>query len=274
MKLALGRYNELRVTNVDDRGVTLEHGHFLPSRLAPSSVVVGQRVRVFAYLDRHGETQVTIQRPAATLGQFAYLECVSMLRAGAYLDWGMPKDLYVPVEEQEARMVEGRKYVVVVCTDPTGEHLFASARLTRHFDYDVDDVCLDDEVDLLVYGHGEAGVQVVVNQRHRGMIHHSQAYRPLRVGDELRGYVSQVREDNRLDIVLARRGVEGIVDARAHILDALRAAGGRLALHDNSSPHEIKQALGMSKKAFKRGVGGLYKARRITIDDQGITLVE
>jgi len=162
----------------------------------------------------------------------------------------------------------------VVSMDRKGERLIGSAHLARYFDYDVDDIQSQDEVDLLVYGRSDAGVQVVVDQRHRGLVHHSDVRQKLLIGAELGGYVKEVREDNRLDIVLTRRGVEGMKDAEATILEALEAAGGQLPLHDRSSPAKIEQALGMSKKAFKRGAGRLYKAKQIVIDERGISLVE
>ncbi|MEM9455604.1 MAG: S1-like domain-containing RNA-binding protein [Myxococcota bacterium] len=275
--IEIGRFHELAVSELVAGGVLLgagEHSLFLPSHLVAADVDVGDRIEVFVYADREGAPQATTREPKAVLGEFACLRCVSVTTAGAYLAWGVPKDLYVPPDEQTSAMVEGRSYVVVVCLDRKGERLIGSAHLAKHFDYDVEDVESEDEVDLLVYGHTDAGVQVVVDQRHRGLIHHSDVFRRLSKGDELRGYVHKVRHDNRLDIVLTRRGLNGIQDAQATILEALKAAGGSLPLHDRSSPDEIERALGMSKKAFKRGVGGLYKAKRILIGKSGISLVE
>lgn len=275
--IEIGRFHELRVASLVEGGVLLDAGDrelFLPSHLTPAVVEVGHPIDVFIYTDGEGAPQATTKVPAAVAGEFAYLECVSVTRAGAFLAWGVPKDLYVPPAEQTTRMVEGRRYVVAVCLDRKGERLMGSAHLSHHFDYDVEGVDSEDEVDLLVHGHSEAGVQVVVDHRHRGLIHQSEVYGRLSIGDELRGYVRRVRHDNRLDIGLTRPGVNGIQDAREAILEALVAAGGSLPLHDRSSPAEIERALGMSKKAFKRGVGGLYKARRIVIDERGISLVE
>jgi len=275
--IEVGRFHRLSVVELVAGGVLLGAGDrdlFLPSHLLEPDVAVGQRVEVFVYTDGEGAPQATTWRPALTLGEIGYLKCVSVTRSGAYLDWGVPKDLYVPPDQQTTRMVEGRRYVVAVCMDRKGERLMGSAHVAEHFDYDVDDVAPGDEVDLLVYGRTEAGIQVVVDRRHRGLVHHSNVYRKLPIGTELRGFVDQVRVDNRLDITLARPGVEGMKDAQAVILAALKAAGGSLPLHDRSAPEAIERALGMSKKAFKRGVGGLYKARKIVIEDGGIRLVE
>lgn len=275
--IEIGKHHRLPVVGRVDAGVLLgagEHELFLPSHLLEREVADGDRIEVFVYADRDGAPQATTWTPAATLGEIAYLKCVSVTRAGAYLDWGVPKDLYVPPDQQTTRMVEGRKYVVAVCLDRKGERLIGSAHLAKHFDYDVDDISPGDEVEILVHGHDDPGVLVVVDKRHRGLIHRSDVHRRLSVGDQLRGYVRTVRHDNRLDIGLTRVGLDGIADARQIILAALEAEGGYLALHDRSAPAEIERALGLSKKAFKRGVGGLYKARRITIEPDGIRLVE
>ncbi len=274
--MEIGKHNRLPVVELVAGGVLLGAGPrelFLPSHLVEPHVAVGDLVEVFVYTDREGAPQATTWRPAAVLGEIACLRCVAVTRAGAYLDWGVPKDLYVPPDQQATRMVEGRRYVVAVCMDRKGERLMGSAHVAEHFDYDVDDVSPGQEVDLLVYGRNEAGIQVVVDRRHRGLVHDSHVHKKLTVGMELRGFIENVRHDNRLDITLARPGVEGIKDAEAVILAALVAAGGSLALHDKSPPGAIERALGMSKKAFKRGVGGLYKARKIAIEDGGIRLL-
>jgi predicted RNA-binding protein (virulence factor B family) len=274
-KVEIGRFHELPVARLVAGGVMLDAGDrelFLPSHQVPQGAEVGTRIEVFVYADKEGQPQATTKQPHARVGEFAYLPCVSVTRAGAFLAWGIPKDLYVPPDEQEVPMREGRSYVVYVGLDHTGERLIGSSRLAAHFDYDVEDIEQGDEVDLLVYGHTDAGVQVVVDQRHRGLVHGTNVFRELRIGSELTGFVDAVRHDNRLDISLHRRGLDGITDAQEVILAALKAAGGSLPLHDRSPPAEIERALGMSKKAFKRGVGGLYKARKIVIEDGGIRL--
>jgi uncharacterized protein len=275
--IEIGRFHRLPVAQIVGGGVLLAAGDrelFLPAHQVPEGAGIGTAIEVFVYADKEGQPAATTKRPLALPGDFAALQCVAVTRAGAFLAWGVPKDLYVPPDEQEVPMREGRPYVVFVDLDAAGERLVGSSRLPRHFDYDVEDVEQGDEVDLLVYGHTDAGVQVVVDQRHRGLIHRAHVHRQLPIGTELTGFVDAVRHDNRLDITLSRRGLDGITDAQAVILDALTAAGGSLALHDGSTPAEIERALGISKKAFKRGVGGLYKARKIVIEDGGIRRVD
>ncbi|MCH9682878.1 MAG: GntR family transcriptional regulator [Deltaproteobacteria bacterium] len=275
--IQIGQYHELAIIELVPAGVLLNADGvdlFLPAHLAPDNAKVGEVLEVFVYGDHDGAPQATTWEPAAVLGEFAYLKCVSVTRAGAYLDWGVPKDLYVPPAEQTSPMVEGRRYVVAICLDRKGEQLIGSAQLSKRFDYDVEKIDTDDEVDVLVYGRIDAGAQVVVAQRYRGLIHQAEYHRPPQIGAQLRGFVRRVRDDNRLDIGLTRRGMDGIDDAKSAILSALEKAGGTLPLNDGSSPDEIRRLLGLSKKAFKRGTGRLYKARKIVFDERGISLVD
>ncbi|MBV1861313.1 MAG: hypothetical protein KUG77_23040 [Nannocystaceae bacterium] len=274
--LALGRFQTLEIAEATANRITLlapDRALILPGSEAPPDAAVGGQLRVFIYEGRDGTLQATTVTPAAALGEFASMRCVSVTHAGAYMDWGLPKDLYVPPFEQAQRMEEGRDYVVFVTMDRKRERLIGSTHVATHLDYDVDDIELDQEVDLLVYGKIDAGIQVIVDQRHRGLVHHSDVYGPMRLGSQHTGYVREIRGDNRLDIRLKRRGKAGMLDAQAVVLEALQANDGFLPLHDRSDPAEIEKQLGMSKKAFKKGVGTLYKARQIVLRDGGIALV-
>jgi len=273
--LALGRFQTLEVTEATDDRITLrapDRVLLLPASEAPPDVEVGGQLRVFIYEGRDGTPQATTVSPVAALGEFASMRCVSVTHAGAYMDWGLPKDLYVPPFEQAQRMEEGRDYVVYVMLDRKGERLMGSTHVATYLDYDVEDIDIDQEVELLVYGKIDAGIQVIVDQRHRGLVHHSDVYGPMKLGSQHTGYVREIRGDNRLDIRLKRRGKAGMLDAQATVLQALEDAGGFLPLHDRSDPAEIEKHLGMSKKAFKKGVGILYKARTIELRDGGIAL--
>jgi uncharacterized protein len=275
-RLTIGQRCELVVVARHPDGLELDDGAkglLLPNAVAPEDATVGQSIDVFIYQDGEGRPQPTTLAPKAMVGEAAYLECVSVARPGAYLDWGVPKDLLVPRNEQEWPMRKGEHYVAAVCLDVNGERLIGSTKVTRHLDYEVEGIAVGDEVDVLVFGSIDAGVQVVVNRRYRGLVHRTNVYRDLPIGSKHQGFVASVREDNRLDIELDRRGAEGSQDAQEVLLAALKRNGGRLELHDRSSPADIKRLLGISKKAFKRAAGGLYKARTITLDDNGLTLV-
>jgi len=270
--LQLGRHHTLEVVGSASDGLRLRAPGgelLLPAGEAPEGA---QTVRVFIYADRSGEPQATTKTPAATLGGFARMRCVSVTRAGAFMDWGLDKDLYVPPPEQAQWVVEGRDYVVCVRLDRKQERLIGTTHLANHFDYDVAHLRVDTPVTVLVYGRNDAGMQVVVDQRHRGLVHHADVFGSMRVGAERTGYIRNVRDDNRLDIGLTRRGKAGFEDAQEAVFEALVAAGGSLPLHDRSSPEDIDRHLGMSKKAFKRGVGGLYKARRIVLHEGSIAV--
>lgn len=265
------------MTATEPDGVSLDAGDrdlFLPAELAPKDVSVGDRIDVFVYTDHDGAPRATTETPLAVLGEVAPMRCVAVTRAGAYLDWGLPKDLFVPHKEQETPLVEGRRYVAAVCLDDRTGRLMASTRVARHLDYERPDVEPGEEVEALVFGFIDAGAQVVVNRRYRGLIHRSQMHRELPMASVHTGYVALIRDDHRIDVELARRGARGNDDAQQVILDALHRAGGSLDLHDHSPPAAIKSALGLSKKAFKRAAGGLYRARRIVIEDTGIRLVD
>ncbi len=273
--LEIGRFQTLEVVETFSDGVWLgAHGRdlLLPTEEVPPGTAVGQRLRVFIYVDRDGLAQATTATPATGLGGFATMRCVAVTRAGAYMDWGLPKDLYVPPYEQAQTIEEGQRYVVTVLMDRKQERLIGSTHLASHLDYDVRDVLVDDEVELLVYGRNDAGIQVVVDQSHRGLVHHSDVYGTMDVGTTRTGYVWNIRDDNRLDIRLKKRGKAGMLDAQDTVLEALRTAGGFLPLHDRSDPAQIDRRLGMSKKAFKKAVGGLYKARKLVLQEGGIAL--
>lgn len=275
--LDLGQYQELTVVERVRGGVLLgarPDDLFLPEHLLPEGLQPGGSIEVFIYVDRDGKPQATTWEPAVTVGGFAYLRCVNTTRAGAYLDWGVPKDLFVPLDDQATRMVEGRSYVVAVTLDRKGERPVGSMRLAEHFDYEVEHLQANAPVELLVHGRNDAGWLVVVAGRYRGLLAHSEVRGRLSVGDVRSGFVRRVRPDNRVDVGLSRRGFVGRQDEQSVVLEALEQAGGTLPLSDRSDPEQIEKLVGLSKKAFKRAVGGLYKAKRITLREGSITLVE
>jgi predicted RNA-binding protein (virulence factor B family) len=267
----IGRYNTLPVLSIRREGVLLgtEDDHvLLPAREVAEELEVGQILRVFVYTDEG--PVATLIEPLTTVGDFAYLEVVDVTEHCAFLDWGLPKDLFVPFGNQYTKMEVGRSYVVGVRVHRRTNRIVAASVLAGMFDDDVSHLAPGDEVDLLVYGRNERGTQVVVNRRHAGLVYHSETYRTLRPGHALKGWVARVRGDHRLDITLQRPGRGAVDDARTVILHALAAAGGHLPLHDKSAPDEIRRILHMSKKVFKEAVGGLYKDRLIELGREGI----
>lgn len=270
--IEIGQFNTLPVLRFRGRQVLLgTHSEYLelPVEEAETRLKVGERLRVFVYTTSEGPV-ATLREPLATVGQFAFLEVVDVTEHGAFLDWGLPKDLFVPHVNQHEPMRVGQSYVVGLRLHERTQRVVGSSVLMGMFDDDVSALRPAQEVDLLVYGQTDRGVQVIVKGRHAGMIYHDLVYQTLRPGDRLQGWIAWVREDHRLDITLQRPGRGGVKDARARILEALQDAGGELALHDRSSPDEIGRQLQMSKKVFKKAIGTLYKQRVIAITPDGI----
>ncbi len=273
----IGRTQRLPVWENQPEGLYLgdadEHV-LLPRRLAPHGYVEGDWIEVFVYTDSEDEPVATTQTPLAEVGQFACLQVVDVTRHGAFLDWGLPKDLFAPFARQHRPMRRGDWVVVGLSLHKSTGRVIASSTLKGLFDDDVDRLQPGDPVSLMVYGFNDRGVQVIVEGRHAGLIFHDRVFRRLRLGEELQGFVRIVRDDHRLDITLQREGRKANVDAEAVILGALDDAGGSLPLHDRSPPEAIRDALGLSKKAFKRAVGTLYKDRVITLSESGIRRVD
>ncbi len=271
--IEIGRYNELPVLSLSGGRVLLgtQEAHLpLLEREVQLGLELGQVIRVFVYTTADQGPVATLLEPLATIGDFAYLRVVDVNEYGAFLDWGLPKDLLVPFGNQYTPMKVGRKYVVGVRLHHRTQRVVGASVLAGMFDDDVSHLEAGDEVELMVYGHNDRGTQVIVNQRHAGLVYHDQAYRKLHHGDELPGWVATIRGDHRLDITLQPPGRGGVDLACAKILEALDAAGGQLPLHDRSPPEEIARALNMSKKVFKKAVGRLYKNRLIVLMDGGI----
>ena len=268
----IGTHNTLPVLSVEPRGALLgsqaDHA-LLPSSEMPQDLAPGHTLRVFVYTTPRGR-MATLLEPRAIVGGFALMKVIDVGEHGAFVDWGLPKDLLVPYGNQYEPMKLGRRYVVGVKIHPRTDRLVGTTVLSGMFDDDVSGISPGDEVSLLVYGRTDRGTQVIVDRRHAGLVYHDQTFQRLRHGQELTGWVALVREDHRLDITLQRPGRVGMDEACNTILAALDAAGGQLPLHDKSSPDQIARTLHMSKKAFKKAVGRLYRNRLIELEAQGI----
>lgn len=272
----LGRINKLTIKQIRDYGAHLDGGEvgdiILPGREVPESCQAGDEVVVFIYKDVEDRLRATTQKPFATAGRFATLTVVANTAAGAYLDWGLQSDLFVPKSEQLVRMVKGRSYVVFVLLDEN-ERIIGSSKLEKFLDRRPPDYAEGEEVALLIYDQSELGYQAVVNQAHGGMLYKNEVFQPLTIGRELTGYVKKVRADQKIDLCLKKPGYQGVKDISQVILEVIKARGGRVAVTDKSPPEEIYALFGVSKKTFKRAVGTLYQQRLVLIDSEGISLV-
>ena len=244
----------------------------LPKRYVPAKCRAGDEVEVFVYVNKEDRLRATTQKPYATVGQFAKLRMVANSSSGAFLDWGLQKDLLVPKREQHARMEEGKSYVVFVFLDAKTNRITASAKLDKFLGLEPPDYDEGAEVDLLICDKTDMGYKAVVNNAHWGMIYKNEVFQKLHIGQELKGYIKKIREDHKIDLHLQQSGYEKIDAISRTILKTIKNHGGRIAVTDKTKPEDIYTLFGISKKTFKKAIGALYKKRLVTMDTNGIKL--
>ncbi|MDO9185290.1 MAG: S1-like domain-containing RNA-binding protein [Bacteroidia bacterium] len=273
----VGAYNELEVVKQLDFGIYLKDGDteiLMPTKWVPQDTKIGDKLNVFVFRDSDDRLIATTVEPYATANTFAFLEAKQVNQVGAFLDWGMDKDLLVPFREQSQRLEPGRSYVVFVYVDEETNRLTASTKLNRYIENTNIELRDGDVVDLLIYSETDLGFNAIINNRYSGLIYKNEIYEAIRVGDKIKGYVKHVREDNKIDLSLQKSGFELVDDVKWRILNMMKQNEGFLALTDNSSPEEIKAKFQISKKAFKKAVGALYRERLVKITDKGIELLK
>ena len=274
--LHLGQYQDLIILRETDPGLYLGDGEenevLLPHKYKPEEFEIGDSIRVFIYLDHEERPIATTLEPYITLNDFGFLSCVDVNKFGAFLDWGLEKQLFVPFKEQAWPMKEGNWYVVYLYLDEVTNRLVASSRTNKFTDNKNLTVDKFDEVEIMVTHLSDKGANVIVNGKHLGLIYIDDIFEDIRAGDRMKAFVKKIREDNKIDIVLHSPGYRSIEPNANYILDELKAAGGFLPLHDKSDPETIKNELGLSKKSFKKAIGSLYKDRQIDIKPDGIEL--
>ena len=274
--MIIGQPNTLEIARESPIGLFLKDENnmevLLPTRYVPENAQVGDELEVFIYRDSEDRLIATTETPKAMLYEFGYLEVVGATDAGAFLDWGLAKDLFVPKKEQINDMSVGEKHLVYVYLDDLTQRLAASARLNLFVSDRPDNLEKGDQVDLLIWREHELGFQVIVDEEYAGMVYKDQIHQNVEPGSKLKGYVNQIREDGRIDALLQKPGFAHVNDAESAIIDALEKEGF-IPLNDKSSPDAIKDRFQMSKKSFKKAIGGLYKQRLISIEKDGIRLV-
>lgn len=247
----------------------------LPNKYVPPEHDQGTVLNVFVYRDSEDRQVATSLEPKIQLNGFASLRVFAVDRLGAFMEWGMEKHLLVPFKEQQRKLEEGRWYVTYLALDEDTDRLYGSTRIDRHLDNSELTVAEGEAVDLLIFGRSEMGWSAIVNDKHQGLIHANEVFKPISIGDRIKGFVRTVRTDNKLDITLQPIGYEHYNDANtALVIRRLKQNEGFLSLTDKSSPEEIYSVLGMSKKAFKKALGALYKDRKVRIEENGVTLLE
>ena len=275
--LNIGNYNTLRIIKILSFGAYLDGGEgkeiLLPTRYVPDGAQVGDEVEVFIYHDNEGRLIATTLHPNAVVGEFAFMQVKSVNTTGAFLDWGLMKDLLVPYKEQKLTMREGKWYLVYVRLDHVTGRIMASARIEKFLNNIPPKYKFNQEVDLLVADDTEIGYKVIVNNLHWGMVYHNQVFQRLEKGEHLKGYVKEIREDDKLDISLAPLGYQKVDGVAQTILQALQVQNGFLPVHDKSDPEVIYSLFRCSKKAFKQAIGTLYRQHRIALEPDGIRLI-
>ncbi|MFA5265151.1 MAG: S1-like domain-containing RNA-binding protein [Opitutaceae bacterium] len=273
----LGKKNPLRVLRDVRHGLYLDGENLgdilLPSRYVPRGTTVGSTLEVFVYCDSDDRLVATTETPFASVGEFAVLQVVSSDPGmGAFLDWGLSKDLFLPKREQESRLRAGDWIVVYIKEDELSHRIIATTRLSRFLNLTEPTYRTGEKVKLIVYGETDLGYTAIVEGAHRGLLYYTDLRIKLFMGQKLDGYVRQVREDGKIDLALDPAGYSRVAPLAERIMDELKAKGGRLPYDDQSPPEDIRSVFGTSKKSFKQAIGALYKGRRIIMMEHGIGL--
>lgn len=278
--LEIGKYNRLTILRDTKVGLFLGNGNdaddvLLPNKYVPTNFQIGDEMTVFIYLDHEERPVATTLEPYILLNEFALLRVNYVNQIGAFLDWGLEKDILVPFREQARPMEKGKRYLVYLYLDEKTNRLVASSKINQFLDNDNLTVEKDEEVQLIVSHITDLGINVIINEKHKGLLYKDEVYDDaVRTGDRAIGFIKNIRPDNKIDVSLQKQGYESVEPNAEKILDELRASRGFLRLNDNSHPEDIKTILKMSKKTFKKAIGLLYKEKRIEIKDDGIHLVD
>lgn len=284
-EIRLGEYNLLRVKEEARRegfgevfGMYLDAGRegeiLMPQKYVPEGTKPGDEIECFIYLDQDERPIATTEKPFAKVGDFAYLECSWVNEYGAFLDWGLTKDIFCPFREQKKRMEIGDKFIVHIHIDEESYRIVASAKI-EHYLKEPDSTCelqRGSEADILIWQKTDLGFKVIVNNSYPGLIYEDQIFKYIHTGDRMKAYVSNMRPDGKIDLTLQPLGIAAAEDFSATLLDYIKDNGGYCALNDKSDPEEIKRLFHVSKKIFKKATGDLYKKKLITLAEDGLHL--
>ena len=276
--IAIGKFNKLKILKQEAKGFHLDGGEsgsiLLAATDAPNDSKVGDELNVFVYLDAKGVLQVMTRMPLAQVDDVAWLKCISVSQVGAFLDWGVSKDLLLPFSEQTQKVSEGRSYLVKVFVDESNR-IAASMVLEDFIEDEAFYFKQGQQVDLIIADETDLGVKAIINNGYWGVLYKNEIFQKLRKGQKITGYIKKIREDHKIDLVLQMEKYTEKVDSVTNkILDKLKSQGGVILINDKSPPDVIYNTFGVSKKVFKQSIGGLYKKRIISIDKQGISLVD
>jgi predicted RNA-binding protein (virulence factor B family) len=272
----IGKINRLSIKGMQGYGIHLDGGAagdvLLKGRYAVEKYQLGDTIDVFVYVDREQRLLATTRIPSALVGEFATLPVVTSSSAGAFMNWGLENDLFVPKSEQQDTMRKGKSYVVFIFLSEKSNRLTGSSKLEKFLNLQPPKYQEGEEVDLIVYAETDLGYSAVVNSSHIGMIYENEIFQKLVIGQRLQGYVKKIREDRKIDLRLQQTGYQRVDDISQTILNAVKDRGGMVAITDKSPPEDIYALFGVSKKVYKKAIGALYKKRLIVIDADGIKL--
>ena len=274
--LKIGEYHTLKIDRETKVGLFLVNETddvLLPNKYVPNDFTIGDDITVFVYLDHEERPVATTLKPFITLNSFAVLKVNYINKFGAFLNWGMEKDLFVPFKEQARPMEKDKRYIVTMYLDKQTGRLAASSKINQFLDKEPLDVEVGQEVDLMVSHITEIGINVIINGKFRGLAYQNEVFETVSPGYKTKGYIKTIRPDGKIDVSFQKQGFEAIDDSSQQVLEALKQNDGVLRLNDNSHPEEIKSVLKMSKKTFKKAIGSLYKQKLIDINNEGIQLL-
>jgi predicted RNA-binding protein (virulence factor B family) len=272
----IGKLNQLKVLRKVSIGYFLDGDTLgdllLPIKQAPSNLQENDMLDVFVYLDSEDRLIATTIKPYAMVGDFAMLKVAAVETVGAFLDWGLPKDLLVPFKEQQVRMETGHAYLVYVYLDNNTKRIVASSKIDKYIDNTQPDYKQGEEVELIIAYKTDLGYKAIINRAHSGVIYNNQIFTPLHIGQKLKGYINKVREDEKIDLLLLKPGYEKMDELSQKVYEKLKACNGYLPVSDKTEPDIIANLFGISKKNFKKAIGALYKNKLIIIEENGIRL--
>ena len=276
MNVVLGKYNQLEVVKQVDFGVYLNGGDdgeiLLPSRYVPEGCKPGDMLNVFIYLDNEERLIATTLQPKMQVGEFACLEVAWVNEYGAFLDWGLMKDLFVPFREQKQKMQKGYRYVVHAHVDEDSYRIMASAKVERYLSKEMPPYQPGEEVEVMVWQRTDLGYKLIVDNQFSGLVYQREIFKALEPGMKMSAYIRQVREDGKIDLTLQKDGLQKVGDFAEVLLQYIKDHDGYTPLNDKSAAEDIYDAFEVSKKTFKKAVGDLYKKRLIVLVEDGIRL--
>lgn len=273
----IGAYNKLKVKKETDFGVFMDGGDdleiLLPKRYVPKGTRIDDEIEVFLYHDSENRLIATTDRPYGVVGDIVNLKAVDITLQGAFLDWGLMKDLFVPLSQQISKMRAGQEYLVKIYIDEMTGRVAATEKIDQYLSNETLTVKEKDVVDLIIYRRSDIGFVTIINKLHTGVLHFADQFKPYDIGDKLKGFVKAIKSENRIDVVPGQAGFKKVEDESSKILRLLHENNGYLPYHDKSDPEEIVAFFGMSKKTFKMTTGTLYKQQKIAFTKTGIQLI-